>query len=456
MHAKINRRKFLGTAAVGSAGIGLGGLGFGSRALAQAAPLTMWVPGGSEVVCQLQRDIAAGFAAAQSAAVVEDVNCIGNASEFGQNFIAAVVAGNPPSLSIVWDTPVALGAQGLLLPLDEFMATSALAGFDAWPAGLLASCQFNGKTFGVPVVAGSYAMYYNAEMLDAKGIPSDRASFPKTWDEMRRLSKEFTVWDGDYLQTAGFLPSMLAETLPIWAGLNGGRIYDAENNKVTLTDERVLELFRYNLEWLEEEYHGDLAAIERSGQFQSPYASAEGQPPAFQLGQLVGVESGSWLMGDFANSIPLTFERWDAAPYPVGPSGSESVSGTWPNWLVIPRGSNDPAAAWSYIEYLTTTGVRPWFANVPEIPGNINAEVDLPFKVVETRGEAFAADVLELFRHQSQVAVPMWNVPIQGFLNDQVSTVVSRVYSKEATPEVALAEAQAACEAELTRLMDSL
>lgn len=456
MQGRMNRRRFLGTAATGTAAFGIVGAGFGTRAFAQGAPLTMWVPGGSEVVCQLQREIAADFAAAQSAAVVEDVSCIGNAAEFVQSFLAAVTAGNPPSLSIVWETPVALGAQGVLMPLDEFLATSGVAGTDDWPEGLLASTRFNGQTFGVPVVAGSYGMYYNAEMFEARGIPSDRASFPKTWDELRRLSKEFTVWDGDYLQTAGFLPSNEGPTLPIWAALNGGRIYDPESNQVTLTDERVVELFRYNLEWLDEEYKGDLRLIDRSGQFRSPYASAEGQPPAFQEGRLAGIESGSWLMGDFANSIPLSFERWDVAPYPVGPHGSESVSGTWPNWLVIPVGSNDPAAAWSYIEFLSTQGVRKWFANVPEVPGNVNAEVDPPFKVVETRGEDFATDVLAFFQHQSQVAVPMWNSPIQGFLNDQIETVMTRVYTKEATPEVALAEAQAASEAELARVMGSL
>ncbi len=57
------------------------------------------------------------------------------------------------------------------------------------------------------MTAGVYSMWYNQDMLDAKGIPSDRASFPKTWDEMRRMSKEFTVWDGDRLVSAGFMPN---------------------------------------------------------------------------------------------------------------------------------------------------------------------------------------------------------------------------------------------------------
>ena len=38
-----------------------------------------------------------------------------------------------------------------------------------------------------------------AEIFAAKGIPADRESFPKTWDELRALSKEFTVWEDDRL-----------------------------------------------------------------------------------------------------------------------------------------------------------------------------------------------------------------------------------------------------------------
>jgi multiple sugar transport system substrate-binding protein len=446
----LSRRGFLGATVIG------GAFG-GSRLWAQApVPLTFWVPGGSDVVCRLQNDLAADFAAMQTAAVVDTVSCIGNVEDFIQSFLAAIAAGNPPSASIVWETPVALGARGALLPIDGYLASSERAGLADWPEGLLASCRWNGQTFGVPVVAGSYGVFYNQEMFEAAGLPSDRASFPKTWDEMRRLSKEFTRWDGDYLERAGFLPTLNWATVPIWAALNGAQIYDAENNRVALNDERIVEMLAFGLDWINEEYKGDLNAIDRSGSFREPYPSGAGLPPAFPEGRQAGIESGSWLMGDLNNAGNLTVERWNVAPYAVGPSGSASVSGTWPNWLVIPKGSNDPDAAWSYIEFLSTDGVRKWFANVPETPGNINAQVDLPTAVVESRGAEFAADVLEFFRGQSAVATPMWNVPIQGFLNDQIDLVLTRVYAKEATPQAALAEAQANCEAELSRVMAEL
>lgn len=62
-------------------------------------------------------------------------------------------------------------------------------------------------------------------MLEAKGIPSDRASFPKTWVEMRKMSKEYTVWDGDTLKSAGFMPNRIPETMAIWSALNGGMLF---------------------------------------------------------------------------------------------------------------------------------------------------------------------------------------------------------------------------------------
>ena len=47
--------------------------------------------------------------------------------------------------------------------------------------------------------------------------------------------------------------------------------------------------------------------------------------------------------GEFYAHIEPVFTRWDAAKFPVGPSGTESKSGYWPNWLVVPKGTDHAA-----------------------------------------------------------------------------------------------------------------
>src|SRR5438477_50897 len=84
----------------------------------------------------------------------------------------------------------------------------------------------------VSITFSSWAFFYNREWFEKKGIPADRSHFPKTWDELRKLSKEFTHWKGDTLVTAGYVPFRFTQdwdippTMYIWSVLNGGQLYD--------------------------------------------------------------------------------------------------------------------------------------------------------------------------------------------------------------------------------------
>ena len=222
-------------------------------------------------------------------------------------------------------------------------------------------------------------MWFNQELFEAKGIASDRASFPKTWTEMRALSKEFTVWDGDTLTTAGFVPPRVPETMAIWSGLNGGMLYAEANLRYTLDSEQNIEMMNFFLDWLNEEYQGDINKIDRSGNFSDGYPNATtGMGPAFREGRLAGMQSGSWLMGDiYADPVPV-FERWNLAAHPTGLSGRTPLSGTWPNRFVIPVGPKNPQAAFDYLAYLSTEGVVDWYAQIPDVPTNSQVQAKTP------------------------------------------------------------------------------
>lgn len=446
----LNRRSFLlGTAATATATMTLPGAAF-----AQAkGQLLLWLPGGSDLFCKVQTGMLTDWTAKhKDLASAETVCGLGQDTAFNQALIGAITGGNPPDMSLLWDAPVSLGTQGAFLALDDMMAKSIIS-IDTWPGGLLASCQFKGKTYGLPVTAGIYSMWYNAEMFEAKGIKSDRASFPKTWVEMRALSKEFTVWDGDTLKVAGFVPHREAESLAIWSALNGGKLYDSANYKYTFDSEENIEMFNFFVDWLNEEYKGDINLVDRSGSFGSGYANGNtGQPSAFREGRLAGLHSGSWLMGDIWDPAP-TFTRWDLAEHPVGPSGTATVSGVWPNWLVIPANSLNPQEAFDYLTFLSTEGAVIWFENVPDIPTNSLVTLSPPKILVEKRGEEFATDATAFFSEQAKIVTPMWDSPAQGFGNDQLRLAIEKIYTKAATPKDALAEAQVASQAELDRVL---
>lgn len=447
MRGTVGRRNFIrGTAA-------LGAMAALPRAVfAQNQALTMWTPGGSPLFCDMHQGLIDTWAAANS--VQATFQCgLGANTEYTQVLIASIAGGTAPDLSILWDTPIALGVQGAFRPLDDLMANSTI-GAETWPAGLLKSCQFGGKTYGLPVTAGLYGMFFNPAMFEAKGMPSDRASMPKTWDEMRAMSKEFTVWNGDKLETAGFMPPRNNVVAIIYAGLNGSHFYDGENQKYTMDAEANIEMFNYFLDWLNEEYQGDINVIDRAGNFQDGYPSATtGLGPAFQEGRLAGITSGSWLMGDLYNDPKPVFDRYDISGLPYGPSGTASVSGFWPNWMVMPEGSQNPEVGFKYLEYMSIEGVAEWFRVIPDIPTNANAKQVVPDIVVETQGQAFAEDITAFWADQAKIVTPMWDSPVEAFGQDQLARAMEKIYTKVSTPAEALAEAQTASQGELDRFL---
>ena len=360
VNAPVSRRLFLcGTAATA------GAMMLPAPVLAQTVALTEWLPGGSDLFCKIHTGLLSGFSEKGGLGASETVCGLGQNTEFSQALIGAITSGNPPDISMLWDSPVSLGAQGAFMPLDDMMKGSKIP-LETWPSGLLASCQFKGATYGLPVTAGVYTMWFNKEMFEAKGIPSDRASFPKTWDEMRKLSKEFTVWNGDKLEVAGIMPPRTTEPMAVWSALNGGKLYDAANLKYSLDSEQNIDMFNFFVNWLNEEYKGDVNLVDRSGNFKDGYPDpTTGLGPAFREARLAAMQSGSWLMGDIYGDPAPVFERWDLAAHPVGPSGTASASGVWPNWFVIPVGSKNPQAAFDFLAYLSTEGVVEWYQQNP-------------------------------------------------------------------------------------------
>ncbi|MEU6576965.1 extracellular solute-binding protein [Streptomyces sp. NPDC046805] len=91
---------------------------------------------------------------------------------------AAGAKGAPDVLrSEVGWTP-AFAKKGFFLPLD---GTEALAEKDKFQPNLIKQAQYQGKTYGVPIVTDTLALVYNKALFKKAGI----AEAPKTWDELK-------------------------------------------------------------------------------------------------------------------------------------------------------------------------------------------------------------------------------------------------------------------------------
>jgi multiple sugar transport system substrate-binding protein len=354
--------------------------------------------------------------------------------------LARIAAGNSPDVTTLFSPPVPFAARGSLLEIDDLMASAQWAKADAFYAAPLKSCQWQGKTYGLPSSAGPGAIFIAVDKFKEKGISTKTEDFPKTWDDLKTLSAEFVVWENDELKQAGFVPWANDWLYPAWSGLNGGTLFDAENITYALDSEQNVEWLNYMVQWLDEQYGGDIEKFNLYGQWSGAYPDS-----AFHQGKAALVQDGSWVTTD----AEIPFE-WEIYKFAAGPSGSASVTGFWPNWWAIPAGSPHPKESFLFIEFFATKGWETWYQYIMDTPvwKDFPADV-LTKKLVDQVGEERAKEVHQFFTGYLENAVEMWTSPIEDFAKSTLGSAVDQVLHKTKSPAEALGEAQGIVKAKL-------
>ncbi|MFF3905128.1 extracellular solute-binding protein [Streptomyces sp. NPDC001848] len=94
----------------------------------------------------------------------------------------------------------AFAKKGYFLPLD---GTAALADQSKFQPNLIKQAQYDGKTYGVPLVTDTLALVYNKALFKKAGI----TEAPKTWDELKSDAakvKDKTGADGYWGSTQAY------------------------------------------------------------------------------------------------------------------------------------------------------------------------------------------------------------------------------------------------------------
>ena len=211
----------------------------------------------------------------------------------------------------------------------------------------------------------------------------------------------------------------------------------------SLDSPEAVETLTSFVAWMDEEYRGDV--IGRPGQ-QLDGNRGRGRPPAFQAGLLGIMGNGFWVTGEIYNQVAPedpVFTNWDVASYPIGPSGTATASGYWPNWAVVPTGAAHAPEAFGYIDYIGgPEGMEIWFSKIPDLPTNANVPTMLPPTLVEKVGEEKATSITDFFKAQLDVATPMWTSPVESFATDQIQRTIDQAYAHGGEPAELLAAAQ--------------
>ena len=336
-----------------------------------------------------------------------------------------VPAGGGPDIqqmAFVWTRDLA--RSGLVADLTDLIAANPPgAGIDDFLATELAT--LDGKVYGVPWTADTFAMAYRPDLLEAAGV-----TFPDTWDELATAAKTLSNGDGQY----GFcFPAGSAPDSGMWTLFN----YYLWSNGSTLVDETSPG------KWEIVATQADLvAAMDYFNGFFTAGATPESLITVNSWGdpELVGALG----RGDCAITVfpPQTFRAAEAqsevalqtAKIPQG--SAKRISHLGGRALGINPNSEHPAEAWEFLRYLVGTQTFETYNQYPAQNSLLTA-LDFP------EAEQGYVDMLPLAQtFERYISSPIAVSSMTALINQEFGAVYSGQRSSAEASQAILDELQ--------------
>ncbi|MEU8590693.1 extracellular solute-binding protein [Streptomyces sp. NPDC048664] len=230
----------------------------------------------------------------------------------------------------------AFAKKGYFLPLD---GTEALADQGKFQPSLIKQAQYEGKTYGVPLVTDTLALVYNKALFKKAGI----TEAPKTWDELKSDAakvKDKTGVDGYWGSTAGYY----AQTFLYGEGTD---TVDASAKKVTVASPAAKKAYGTWLGMF------DGKGLHKADTTADAYAHIQ---DAFVNGKVAAIVQGPWEITNFYKGSAFTDKsNLGIATVPAGSTGKAGAP-TGGHNLAVYAGSDKAhqAAALTFLKFMTS------------------------------------------------------------------------------------------------------
>ena len=259
-------------------------------------------------------------------------------TEHEKKILTSILSGNPPDV-ISEFAPLKLWAsRSSLVALDQYIEVDNFDSSKFFEA-LWDEMKWEGKTYGIPVNTVSYAFFYNQDIFNELGI----TSLPKTWDQVRKLSKKIVRFDKNgFLDRVGYLPNygnLRTSNVIAW---QLGQKFIYEDGTVNFSSNELEESFSWVKGFIDE------IGLDNVLQLMGTFGVADQH----------GFISGKVAMMILDSSFPEIISKYNPdLNYKVIPipsfKGSKTVSsaGTW--WVGIPKGAKNPRQSWEFIKFIS-------------------------------------------------------------------------------------------------------
>jgi multiple sugar transport system substrate-binding protein len=359
-----------------------------------------------------------------------------------QQFLSAVATGSPPDVVYATRDQIgSLAARGAVVPLDDCIEGEGIAVGDFVPAAI-EQVTLNDVVYGIPEFNTVQLTMANADLLSAAGLTIDDVN-GSDWEAMSAAAEALVVGSGGDLEVIG-VDSKLPEFLPLWAKANGADLISEDGRTAQLDDPAVVEAVTWAVGIYDSQ--GGFSAVKAY----RDSADFFGEGNQFATGVLGAMPMEQWyvnVLNDVSPDAPMEFDT-------VRDRSGEPVAYASGSAWAIPSGSANPEAACRFARAMTST--EAWQAAAEArieardaegkpftgiLTGNAAADAMIS-DMTTSGGEPWDTAVAKMYEaNDNTFALPA--NPADAEFKAAMFDAVNSVLNGEATPEEALAAAQA-------------
>ena len=267
--------------------------------------------------------------------------------------LRAINGGTPPDMAISF-TPsnsARYCKTGAMQDLNPYLTNDKVDKAKTWPPAIFSYTQFENVQCVLPMLTDAYGLYYNKDLLAAKGITEP----PKTLSELTEAAKKLTEFNPDgSIKVAGYMPLLgfySGNTVNVYGRAYGSKWYDDSGKPSLATDPTWAKMLEWQKAFVDAIGYDKLQKFAaKLGGGDSEWSSAHG----FETGKIAMMIDGEWRTAFI--KADKSKVNYATAPTPAADDhpelyGSGQVGGTI---IGIPKGVKHAAESWLLVKYMAT------------------------------------------------------------------------------------------------------
>jgi multiple sugar transport system substrate-binding protein len=355
---------------------------------------------------------------------------VGQADRQLPKILAAIVGDAKPDL--LWFGSMLTGQLvdlEAIVPIDTQWQRSTISR-DIDPA-LLGSMQYEQQLWSIPFGTNNVGIFYRPSLFKAAGI----THLPTNWAEFTATAKQLTRdtnGDGKPDTHGIILPLGQGEWtvfnwLPFMWGGGGELKAGAQTTIDTAGSVAALQLWQN----LINDGSAILSAPERGYELDR-----------FLAGKVAMQLTGPWTLGQLAG---MNFTDYGVMPIPAGTRSATSIGGE--NLFMMKTNPRHQPAAWEFMAYVLSEDFQTeWAVGTGYLPVNLKARSRASYRDYVAKTPA-----IQVFLDQAKDGRPRPIEPGYSQISENLGRAIESVLMKAASPQAALAKAQARLDLSLKR-----